>query len=96
MKVPGRVILATASLAAVAGGLGLIAGLRGLPTETALINAAADDYTRSTSRPRTDCVGIPGIAEVWIEVRCGDGSALRSYLFDRRGNRLVAGEEPTT
>ena len=89
-----RVVLVTGALCLVAAGLRYSAGQRGLPSETAIINAGAALYVSETGGSRAECIGVPGEGVVWISVVCGDGSDRRAYLFDRRGKRLIETEEP--
>ena len=96
MIVPRRVLVVAGALTAVAAVLGLAAGQNGQVTETQVIDAGAAIYTAETGGKRTDCVGLPGRGEVWIEVRCGDAGAIITYLFDERGRRLRLQEEPRT
>ena len=65
-------------------------------SETQVINAGASVWVAETGGALTDCVGLPGDAGVWIEVRCSDGAQDRTYLFDKRGTRLAPAQEPQT
>ena len=96
MSVPRRVLVVIGALVTVAAGLGLAAGRNAEVTETQVIDAGAAIYTAETGGKRTDCVGLPGRGEAWIEVRCGDAGAIITYLFDERGRRLRPKEEPRT
>ena len=81
-------------LCLVALGLGLFLGNRALPTETDVINAGAALYVEDTGRPREECVGLAS-ETAWIEVRCGDGSVTKTYVFNRRGGRVTPSKEPS-
>ncbi len=96
MSVPRRVLVVIGALVTVAAGLGFAAGRNAEVTETQVINAGAALYVAETGRARTECLGLPGSGAVWIEVRCGDGEAVNTYLFDERGRRLRPPEEPRT
>lgn len=89
---PGHVVQVIVLLCLLAGGLGLYLGTRPPVTETHVIEAAAALYVEETGGSAFDCVGVPGRAPVWIEVRCGESEDLRTYLFDR-GGALIALEE---
>ncbi|MXQ07789.1 hypothetical protein GQ651_08010 [Alphaproteobacteria bacterium GH1-50] len=91
MKLPRILYWVVGLLLVIAGSLGFIAGQNALPTETAVIEAGADLFAEQTGGARTACVGRPGEGEVWIIVRCDDGVAARTYLFNRQG-RLLAFE----
>lgn len=90
---PGRVVLVIVSLCVLAGGLGLYLGSRPPLTETQVIEAGAALYVEETGGSATDCAAVPGRDGVWIEVRCGETGALRTYLFDRSGVLIRRGEE---
>ena len=96
MTLPRSVLVVIACLALIAGALGLLAGTNAGVTETDVINAGAALYVAETGGAVTDCVGLPGSGSVWIEVRCGDETAARAYLFDDQGTRLSPSEEPRT
>jgi len=76
-------------------------------TETTVIDFYAERYLDDHARELggaaalTDCVGVPGQANVWIEVRCSPASGAPDFIYgaDRRGRMLYAGragEEPQT
>lgn len=92
---PRAVLMVTLALCAVAAGLGVFLGTRPLVTETQVIEAGAAMYVKETGGTARDCIGVPGNGQVWIEVRCGESSELRTYLFDR-GGRLIVPEEVRT
>ena len=94
MRLPPRVLGIISVLAVVAGVLGLVAGSNAGVTETDVINAGAALYVDETGGSVTDCVGLPGAGDVWIEVRCGDETGMHAYLFDERGHRLTPPKEP--
>ena len=93
MRLPTSVIVVMFGLAGVAGLLGFLSGSNSLLTESDVINAGAALWVSETGGQVTDCVGLPGGGEVWIEVRCRDGSDTRTYLFDERGGRVSPSEE---
>ena len=96
MRLPRRVLGVMAVLALGAGALGVAFGVNATVTESDIINAGAALFVSETGGNLTECLGIPGQGEVWIEVRCGDGDGFRAYFFDERGNRLSQPEEPRT
>ena len=87
-KIPKPVLRATAVLCAIAAGIGIWLGARGLPTESDVILTGAALFVSETGGDATECVGVPGEGLAWIAVRCGKGEALRVYYFDRQGGRL--------
>ena len=96
MRLPRTVIATMLVLSLFAGALGLLTGFNARLTKSDVINAGADLYVTETGLNRGACLGLPGTPPVWIEVRCGDGASLRTYLFNEKGRRITVGEEPKT
>ncbi len=96
MTMPRKVRRIAIVLCAFAAMFGLWLGEQSRPSETDVINAGADLYVAETGRSRTECVGVPADPVGWIEVRCGDGTALTAYLFDRKGQLIAQPQEPQT
>lgn len=90
MRLPRPVLATVAALCVVAAGAGFLAGANAGVTETDVINTGAALYEGETGGSRLDCLGVPGTGAVWIEVRCGDGADIRTYLFDEKGMRLTS------
>ncbi|MEM6385705.1 MAG: hypothetical protein AAF718_05660 [Pseudomonadota bacterium] len=87
---PRQVLIVTAILCLVAGGLGLWLGYRNATlSESDVITAAAARWSSETGiRDLTSCVAIAGTGEVWLEVTCGMEETKRRYAFDRKGRLL--------
>lgn len=96
MKRPAPVVLVTVALAGVAALAGLRLGLREPVSETDVIRAAAARYVAETGGRATDCIGVPGGPGIWIEVSCGSGSAVRSYLYGPDGLQTGGEGDPET
>ena len=95
---PRKVLIVTAILCLLAGGLGLWLGLKDASlTESDVIAAAAARWSSETGQSDfTTCVAYAGLArEVWLEVTCGMEETKRRYAFDRQGE-LIAGGGPDT
>ncbi len=87
---PRQVLIVTAILCLLAGGLGLWLGLKDASlTESDVIAAAAARWSSETGiRDLSSCVAVAGAGEVWLEVTCGMEESKRRYAFDRRGKLI--------
>ena len=83
-------------LALVAGITGFVLGQRTGPSESDVIEHAADLFVAETGRSRSACLAVPGSDPVWVAVHCGSGPDARHYFFDRAGALLEAVGEPRT
>jgi len=89
------------ALVAAAGGIGLWLGGRNVPpSETTIIDAAAQAYVAETGGALTDCAARPSaLPDVRLVVICADGAWVAG--FDRFGRPVSIDaqsleEEPTT
>ena len=80
-----QVVVVTSVLCLVAAAMGLWMGRASSVTETDVILAGSARYVSETGGSPDECVGVPGLGDVWIEVRCGAAGELRTYAFDDRG-----------
>ncbi len=87
---PRQVLIVTAILCLLAGGLGLWLGLKDASlTESDVIAAAAARWSSETGiRDLSSCIAVAGTGEVWLEVTCGMEESKRRYAFDRRGKLI--------
>lgn len=95
---PREVLIVTAILCLLAGGLGLWLGIETSSlTESDVIEAAAARWSSETGiRDLTSCVAwARSEGEVWLEVTCGMEETKRRYVFDRRGNLIEDGGPET-
>lgn len=94
---PRQVLIVTAFLCLLAGGLGLWLGLKDASlTESDVIAAAAARWSSETGeRDLSTCVAYAGAGAIWLEVTCGMEESKRRYAFDRLGN-LIEGGGPNT
>lgn len=92
---PRQVLIATAILCLLAGGLGLWLGVERISlSESDVIAAAAARWSAETGQTDlTSCVAWARLeVDVWLEVTCGMNDLKRSYLFDEQGTLVdVAG-----
>ncbi len=88
---PSQVLIVTAVLCLLAGGLGLWLGMLDTRrSETDIINAAAALWSAETGvTDVTSCLAwARPDGTVWLEVRCGMEDTERTYRFDWKG-RLI-------
>jgi|GEM_PF-6498418 hypothetical protein len=88
-SVPAKpVLIVTGGLCLVAALLGLRLGAVNLSmTESDVIDSAVNRWQAETGEvDTTTCIGRALVEEeMWLEVRCGTGSSVRTYRFDERG-----------
>ena len=95
---PRQVLIVTAILCLLAGGLGLRLGVERISlTESDVIAAAAARWSAETGQTDfTSCVAwARPEGDVWLEVTCGMDDLKRRYVFDDWGN-LVESMGPET
>ena len=95
---PRQVLIVTAILCLLSGGLGLWLGYERISiTESDVIAAAAARWSSETGESDlTTCVAYAGLTrDVWLEVTCGMEENKRRYAFDRQGE-LIEGEGSDT
>lgn len=95
---PREVLIVTAILCLLAGGLGLWLGYERISlSESDVIAAAAARWSMETGETDlTSCVAWAGSeGDVWLEVTCGMDEMRRNYVFDRNG-QLIERAGPET
>lgn len=93
---PRQVLIVTAILCLLAGGLGLWLGYERISvTESDVIAAAAARWSSETGQSDlSTCVAYAGLTrDVWLEVTCGMEENKRRYAFDRQGD-MISSEGP--
>lgn len=88
---PRQVLIVTAILCLLAGGLGLWLGYERISlSESDVIAAAAARWSAETGQTDlTSCVAwARSEGDVWLEVTCGMNEFKRRYLFDDKGNLI--------
>ena len=94
---PRRVLIVTAILCLLAGGLGLWLGIESAAlNESDVIEAAAARWSAETGKSDlTSCVAWShATGDVWLEVTCGMDEQRRRYRFDHEGDPIP--ERPET
>lgn len=88
---PRRLWWGVAGLSLCASVLGFVTG-RDVASlsETEAVRAYAAVYARETGGAVTDCLGMPGVGDVWLIVRCGTGARVMVFHVGATGG-LVAG-----